>query len=258
VNNVINEERKNMLRKIFILIIAILSFGTMMVAAKDAPMPISKNRVFAENGYVYYAPDIKTKIQLTRYGKDRSPILSPDGKLVVFLRKSKKEAYLPVESREDCLKKGPDAILADQVWIVDIAGKNEKVLAKDHNPDESAIAKKFDGSTVIAHIWDDYLHFSPDSKIVYFISSAWVTSGALHSVGTDGSDERFVAASNYLKVIDKGKHKGNLIIRQHRYFLTGGSYDWYYVFSPSGKEVAVLAPELDDVDWDSLYFEGDS
>jgi hypothetical protein len=162
---------------------------------------------------------------------------------------------LAVGAPEDYLQSGPDGILADQVWIVGIDGKKEKMIAQDHNPDEIRVAAKFDGSKVIAHIHEDYFQFSPDSKKVYFITSAWVTSGALHSVNVDGTGERFIAGANYLKVIDKGKHKGNLIIQQHRYFLTQGSYDWYYVFTPEGKELAVLAPALDDVDWDSLYFE---
>jgi len=238
-----------MIRKIVVLGAMLITSATAALA-KEAPIP----NVSVENGCVYYV-DTKAKIQLTKNGKDSVPILSPDGKSVVFLRKSSKEVYLPTGDSEYYLKKGPDAIFADQVWLVDIHGKNEKLLVKDYNPDELAIAVAFDGSKVVAHIWKDSLQFSPDGKRIYFITSAWVTSGALHGVNIDGSDERFIAGANYLKVIDKGKHKGKLIIQQHRYFLTGGSYDWYYVFSPEGKEEAVLAPDLNDVDWESLYFE---
>jgi hypothetical protein len=35
-----------------------------------------------------------------------------------------------------------------------------------------------------------------------------------------------------------------LIVNQHRYFLGGGSYDWYWVFSPNGKEEGPLGPEI--------------
>lgn len=242
-----------MLRRSLILTIAVLFAWTMIVFAKDAPSPKSTQKVFAEKGHIYYFPDGKKKIQLTKTGKNRAPVLSPDGKRVVFLRKSDKEAYLAVGGSEDYVKDDPDGLLADQVWIVDVTGKNEKMLATDHNPDEIAIVGDFNGSEVIAHIDDDTLQFSPDSNKVYFITAAWVTSGALHSVNIDGSGERFIAGANYLKVIDKGGCKGCLIINQHRYFVTGGSYDWYYVFTPDGKEVGPLGNDLESVDWDFLY-----
>ena len=98
--------------------------------------------------------------------------------------------------------------------------------------------------------------FSPDSKTVYFVGSAWVTTGALHGVNIDGSNERFIEGANTLeKVIDKGDYKGDLVISQHRYFLGGGSYDWYYVFTPEGKEVGPLGDDLKTVGWDMLYFD---
>ncbi len=105
---------------------------------------------------------------------------------------------------------------------------------------------------MVAHIDEESLKFSPDGKRLYFITSAWVTSGALHRVNVDGSGERFVAAANSLKVLGSGSYKGHLIISQHRYFLGGGSYDWYYVFTPQGKEVGPLGADLARVNWDLL------
>ncbi len=184
--------------------------------AKDVPPSKDAKKVFTKKGCIYYAPGGKMEIQLTKNGKDRAPVLSPDGKRVVFLRKSDKEAYLPTGGCEDYIKDDPDGLLADQVWRVDVTGKNEKMLVRDHDPDEVAIEGDFDGSKVIAHIDDEELQFSPDGKQLYFITAAWVTSGALHSVNIDGTNERFIAGSSYLKVIDKGGYKGNLIINQHR------------------------------------------
>jgi hypothetical protein len=153
-----------MLRRSLILTIAVLFTWTTVVFAKDVPSPKSTQKVFAEKGQIYYFPDGTKKIQLTKTGKNRAPVLSPDGKRVVFLRKSDKEACLAVGGREDYVKDDPDGLLADQVWIVDVTGKNEKMLATDHNPDEIKIAGDFNGSEVIAFIDDDELLFSPDSN----------------------------------------------------------------------------------------------
>ena len=209
-------------------------------------------KVFAKEGHIYYFSDGKDEIQLTFNGKDSAPALSPDGKNVAFLRKSDREAYLAVGAPEDYLQSGPDAILADQVWIIGVDGKNEKLLVEDNNPDDFGY-DKWEGNKVIAHIDDDSLQFSPDGKTLYFITSAWVTTGALHSVNIDGTNERFIAGANYLKVIDKGRYKGNLIIRQHRYFLAGGSYDWLWLFTPAGKELGPLGLDLNEDQLGFLY-----
>jgi len=243
-------------RIVAVAIFLLLMFS--IAVAEESPLPKGSQKVFAEKGSIFYSVDGKNKIQLTKGQKDSAPVISLDGKKVVFLRKSNKEAYLAVGAPEDYLQSGPDGILADQVWIVDIDGKNEKMLARDRNPDDDGF-DKFNGADVIAHIDDNSLKFSPDSKSVYFISSAWVTSGGLHSVNIDGSNEHFVTAANTLdRILDRGEYKGDLVISQHRYFLGGGSYDWYYVFSPDGKEIGPLGDDLGRVDWEMLSFEGDT
>ena len=223
-----------------------LFITTPFVLAKDVP---SSKKVFAEKGNIYYCSSGKQKIQLTKGSKDRNPILSPDGKKIAFIRKSSKMAYDPIDGAG--IPRDP---LADQLWLVDVDGKNEKILVQDINPDDKGY-DKWKGEDVVGFIKDESVQFSPDGKKVYYLTPAWVTSSALRCINANGTDGRFIVAANYLKVIDKGKHKGNLIIQQHRYFFTQGSYDWYYIYSPEGKELAVLAPTLDDVDWDSFYFE---
>lgn len=239
-----------MLTRFVIVTLIVFATLTTTVLAKEAA-PIKK--VFAEKGNIYYCPSGKQRIQLTSSGKDSYPALSPDGKKVAFIRKSTAKAYLSVGAEEDY---APEELFADQVWVVDSNGKNEKMLAKDYYPNESSgadVTKELEKT--IAHI-DDSMCFSPDSRTVYFVSSAWVTTGGLHSVNIDGSNEHFIDGANTLeKVIDKGDYKGDIIISQHRYYVGGGSYDWYYVFTPEGKEVGPLGDDLDKVNWDILYFE---
>ena len=220
-----------------------------LAIAQQLPSTAESKKVFVENRCIFCSLDGKNKIQLTKSGKDRNPILSPDGKKIVFIRKSSKAAYNPIDGADK-----PGDPLADQLWIIDIDGKDEKMLVQDNNPDNKGY-DKWKGEDVIGFIEDENLQFSPNGKTIYYLTLAWVTSSALHSVNIDGTNERFIAGANYLKVIDKGQYKGDLIISQHRYFLAGGSYDWYYVFTPDGKEVGLLTDDLDTVDWNYFYSE---
>lgn len=225
----------------FVMVVFIL------ISAASAQETIPPKGVFIEKGNIVFYDGTK-KIQLTKKGIDRAPVLSPNRNKIVFLRKSREEAYDPVGGGEDS---GPG--LADQVWVIDISGNNEKMIVQDYNPDAKVGYNEWKGEDVVGYILDDSLQFSLDGKTVYYLTPAWVTSSALRTVNIDGSNDHFIAAANTLKVIDKGQYKGNLIISQHRYFMTGGSYDWFYVFNPDGKEIGVLGEDLDAVDWDFLY-----
>jgi hypothetical protein len=55
---------------------------------------------------------------------------------------------------------------------------------------------------------------------------------------------RFIQPANELEVITSGEYQGYLALQQHRYFIGGGSYDWYWLFTPDGKEIGPLGEEL--------------
>ena len=40
--------------------------------------------------------------------------------------------------------------------------------------------------------------------------------------------------------LHSGEYRDFLIVQQHRYFLGGGSFDWYWLFRPDGKEVGPI------------------
>ena len=89
--------------------------------------------------------------------------------------------------------------------------------------------------------------FSLDRSEVFFESSAWATSGAIHSVEVKTGKERFVCDGNDLRVVDAGPYKGDLITVKHKYSKDpeGGSYDHYFVVDSRGKELVDLGEELD-------------
>lgn len=203
-----------------LIIFALLTSFT--IAAEKPP-------VFAKGGNIYYQT-----LQLTHSGKDSDPVLSPDKKCVAFIRETSRESSVP--SEHPCH--------TQQLWKVNVDGKNETMLVRD---------RKGEPQEEIDRIHQ--IQFSPDSKQLYFLTSAWGTSAALHCVNIDGTKEHFITDANYLKVIEKGEHKGNLIISKHRYFMYGGSYDFLYIITPKGKEIGPLADDEKNIPWELLYEE---
>lgn len=133
---------------------------------------------------------------------------------------------------------------ADQLWLVNIDGKDETMLVQD---------RMGEPETEINLIFA--MQFSPDSQKIYFMTGGWATSWAVHCVNVDGTGEHFVVDSNYLKVIEKGEYKGKLIVSRHKYFMFGGSYDWCYIVTPKGKEIGPLADDEKNIPWEDLYRE---
>ena len=87
------------------------------------------------------------------------------------------------------------------------------------------------------------MQFSPDSKTLYFATSAWATSGAIHAIDVNGKNLRFITAGNEYHVVTHGKYRGDLIVNQHRYHDQGGSYDWDWLFTPQGKQIKLYRKE---------------
>lgn len=236
------------MKRIYWVILVVILVGRTFVHLTSAEDILPK-KVFEKDGRIYAYQGNRIPVKLTNSGKDRNPILSPDEKLVAFIRKSEDEAYLAVEGADYV---EPGGHLGDQIWIVNVDDKKARMIVKDRIPE----AVDGTGKTiheVVAFIYDESFQFSPDGKKIYFETSAWTTSNAIHSVNIDGSDEKFVTSGNTLKIIDRGGYKGYLITSKHKYYVAGGSYDWYWLVSPDGEEIGPLGDDLDFVNMEFLY-----
>ena len=168
-----------------------------------------------------------TKIlQLTKNAKLADLTESPDGKWIVFVKKS--NYTIP----SNCFYHSAKGEQADEIWIINTKEITKKLLVAPH----------FSCGEVSKVIVDPHnLQFSPDSKTVYFETSAWVTSGAIHAVDVDGHHLRFVTDGGELRVVQSGSYKGDIIVNQHRYRFKGdtplGSYNWDWLFTPTGKQI---------------------
>lgn len=194
-------------------------------------------KVYEKDGHLFLGTESGPVEQLTTGGNDRSPVMGPRGKQVVFIRKSQNPAPNPEDDPLDEAR--PGKRLADQLWLYDLTQKRERILVKDTQSDAEDDTKAIQNT--VEMIKDSSLCFSTDGSRIYFIAEAWATSGALHVVDVKSRQRRYLASALYVEVIPSGEYQDDLVVQQHRYFPAGGSYDWYWRYNSEGRELGVLA-----------------
>lgn len=185
--------------------------------------------VSVENGNIVILRD-GTAQQLTTSGHDTEPVLSPDGKFVVFTRGAAKQ-----DDGDDCMAKPG----ANTLMRIDASGGPETVLVRGRQG-ESPEQRLCGFSSK---------QFNSDGRLLYFLTPAWTTSSAVHVYDFKAKAERFVTSANDLHVLSacRNAHKDRLAVNQHKYFVFGGSYDWFWLYDPVvRKEIGPLG-EINDI-----------
>lgn len=188
---------------------------------------------YATSGNIFfYSKNADKVLQLTHNNINSHPILSPNGRWLVFITKS--HDIMPKSCADSTDLNGK---YANELWIYDLKTMKNRLLVKDHCSEEP--------TKMIVDPQD--LYFSPDSKTLYFETSAWTTSGAIHAINVNQTHSRFVTDGNEYHVIMHGKYKGDIVANQHRYRFKGdtplGSYDWDWLFTPAGKQIKLYKRE---------------
>ena len=174
-----------------------------------APAPAATQTVGIERGNVVLARPGAARLRLTTGGRDRDPVLSPGGRRVAFVRRD---------------------TTVSELWIVDVGGgPARRLVAARPNDEPRANLTRFASP-----------RFSPDGRTIYFLTEAWVTSGAVHAVDVATGRVRYVCPGNSLRVVPRGEYAGHLMVEQHRYFVGGGSYDWVWLVTPAGRDVGPI------------------
>ena len=115
--------------------------------------------------------------------------------------------------------------------------KSHQVLLEDH-PDYHDLTRSLHGFS--------NLFLSPDGKRLFFQAHAWATSDAVHTLDLATGQESYLMPGEIACVVLAGEWQGDIVASQHRYFVQGGSYDSLWLYSPTGKEIGIVA--LSDTD----------
>jgi dipeptidyl aminopeptidase/acylaminoacyl peptidase len=172
-------------------------------------------KVSVKKGNIQFTDKAGKTIALTSGGRDADPHLSPDGKLVAFVRKI---------DRKVSTGSGDDAA---EIWIVGTDGTNPQKIVEPKSGDKT--------EEILALM--SAPQFSSDGKKIFFETSAWTTSDAVHVIDLETKQEQFLCDGNALEVIRSGEYKDHLLVGKHKYYVGGGAYDWIWLVTPDGKEV---------------------
>lgn len=198
--------------------IGLLTLTLLATAAGDT--------LIVQSGNVCIKDDAGQVKSLTSSGRDAEPIFSPDRRWVVFVRS------IPGKTIATGVGDSP----ATELWQIGANGKEATLLVRPKSADKT--------ESLIANISGP--QFSADGRNVFFVSDAWATSGAVHVVDTTNGKEHFVCAGGDLEVVPRGEYKDCLLVQQHRYFIGGGTYDWYWLFRSNGKEVGPVGEDTEN------------
>ncbi len=191
--------------------------GLLVICAAALAIPAYGQAVSVKDGNIHFTDKSGQTTALTSGGRDSTPLLAPDGKWVVFVR--------AVEGKT--IATGSDEVEPTELWQVRVDAKEATLLLKvrDTGKPETGIAAFRS------------LQFSTNGKLVYFVTPAWAVTGAVYVVDTTNRKVRYLFPGSDVKVVPSGEYKDHLLVLQHRYFVGGGSYDWYWLVRPDGKEV---------------------
>lgn len=200
-------------------------FGAIWVLWVVLVAQTQAQKVSIRDGNVCIVTPGETK-KLTNSGHDSEPVLAPDGKWVVFVR------TLPGKK----ISTGSGEANETQLWQIRADGRDPSCLVRSRPSDKMEM--------LLAGFSKP--QFSSNGKLVYFLSEAWTTSGALHVVDTTNAKEHFVCPAGEFEVVPSGEYRDHLLVQQHRYFVGGGSYDWYWLLKPDGKEVGPVGEDTEN------------
>src|SRR5688500_4716228 len=143
----------------------------LILCAATLALPAVAQTVIVKEGNIQFTDKSGQTTALTSSGRDSGPVLAPDAKWVVFVRK--------VDGKK--IATGSDEVEPTELWQVRTDGKEATLLLKCRD------SEKPEG--IIAAF--ESLQFSTNGKLVYFVTPAWAVSGAVHVVDTTNRKEKY-------------------------------------------------------------------
>jgi hypothetical protein len=198
-----------------ILGLVILLSGTVAAQAQAT-------RVYSDAGNIVVERN-GSSTKLTTSEMDLDPVLSPNGASVVYTRQGRGRSPRTYEFNQVC----PTEPRPDQLRRINVDGSSDQVLLMGRKGEPARQLCDFRSK-----------QFSSDGRRLYFLTPAWAASGALHVYDMRAGEERFLMPAKGILVLSfcPNRYKDRLVVLSRRYFMLGGSYDWYWLYDPSGKK----------------------
>lgn len=192
-------------------------------------------KAFLKNGNIYLQYDNADSRQITFKGIDSQATLSNDKKFVVFKR-TIKNANEPEE--------GEEVIEDTKIIKYDFSTSVEKVLVQGCRSDGT-------GSSIISYADSDEYPFSglcnitnvqlsPDGQRVYFETSAWTVSHAIHYCYIPTAKIAFFSAGTLISI----QANGNLSISITGIEQNKGRYTQTWLYDKSGLPIEAIGEKL--------------
>jgi hypothetical protein len=194
-----------------------LLFGVAVWSSPAHPQEVS-----VHDGNIVVVDAVGKERQLTSLGHDGDPDLSPDKQWVVFARGvSGPKISGPMGSDVD----------PNEIWIIGTDGQHARRLVRSQGCEPR-------GGCPLSGL--SRPQFADDGKGIFFEAKCAVVTSCIYHLDLRTAVPKDIGGGTFLHVIHDGPQRGNLLVIKHKYFMCGGSYDWWWVVKPDGAEVGAL------------------
>ncbi len=184
---------------------------------------VAPAHVYSDAGNIYIARG-GAKTKLTQSEMDVDPVLAPNGDYVVYTRQGRGRTVHGYDTSQICsIEPRPD-----ELRQINADGSGDRLLLKGRKGSPESPALRF-----------------PQQAVQLRRPAALFPHPGLGDIGRAATFSICAAATNAsslpandLLVLSfcPNKYKDDLVVLAHRYFLLGGSYDWYWLYDPTGKK----------------------
>ena len=195
---------------------------TLLFGSAVWPVSAHSQAVSVHDGNVVLVDAAGKQRQLTSTGRDGEPDLSPDKQWVAFVRR------VPGPKIS-----GPmgDDVDPNEIWIIGADGQQGRPLVRSEGCEPQ-------GGCPLSGLTRP--QFADDGNGIFFEAKCAVVTSCIWHLDLRTAVRRGIGGGSFLHVIHDGRLRGNLLVIKHKYFLCGGSYDWWWVVKPDGSEVGAL------------------
>jgi hypothetical protein len=82
---------------------------------------------------------------------------------------------------------------------------------------------------------------SPGGKYLYFTGPLAAVEGQVNKLSMQNNKVTALTPGNLVCVVLGGQFRSDLVVQEHKYYISLGSYNPIYLFSPAGKSLGIVS-----------------